>query len=137
MMLTACAASPQDLSGKMFTFPQETNTANVRLDISTKNLNNVTLCLRLGQLWFDGTFSVRKFISGSQITQPLLILGQEQDSYGGGFDSQQSFIGMMSDVHLWDYVLSSCEIQRYMYNLNFSPGNVLNWMVLTFDVTGR
>ncbi|MED6249545.1 hypothetical protein ATANTOWER_015865 [Ataeniobius toweri] len=89
----------------------------------------------IGQLWFDGTSSVRKFLSGSEISQPLVILGQEQDSYGGGFDSQQSFVGMMSDIHLWDYVLSPCEIQRYVDNLNFTPGNVLNWMALTCDIT--
>ncbi|MEQ2173259.1 hypothetical protein GOODEAATRI_030146, partial [Goodea atripinnis] len=89
----------------------------------------------IGQLWFDGTSSVRKFLSGSEISQPLVILGQEQDSYGGGFDSQQSFVGMMSDIYLWDYVLSPCEIQRYVDNLNFTPGNVLNWMALTCDIT--
>ncbi|KAK5608442.1 hypothetical protein CRENBAI_025371 [Crenichthys baileyi] len=56
----------------------------------------------------------------------FLIYKEEQDSYGGGFDSQQSFVGMMSYIHLWDYVLSPCEIQRYVDNLNFTPGNVLN-----------
>ncbi|KAM4735249.1 C-reactive protein-like [Anableps anableps] len=165
IMLTACTATPQDLSGKMFTFPQETNTASVKLDISTQNLNAATVCLRdqnarffgleyklsvwhsvcstwdaesgLGQLWFDGKPSVRKFISGSPISQPIVVLGQEQDSYGGGFDIKQSFVGMTSDVHMWDYVRSPCEIQRYVDNLNFSPGNVLNWMALTFDITGR
>uniref|UniRef100_A0A3B3UMS2 Pentraxin family member n=1 Tax=Poecilia latipinna TaxID=48699 RepID=A0A3B3UMS2_9TELE len=72
----------------------------------------------LGQLWFDGKPS-------------------EQDSYGGKFDIKQSFVGMMTDVHMWDYVLSSCEIQNYVDNLNFSPGNVLNWKALTFEITGR
>ncbi|KAG7248578.1 hypothetical protein CRUP_008093, partial [Coryphaenoides rupestris] len=37
----------------------------------------------------------------------------EQDSHGGGFDAQQTFIGMISDVHMWDFVLSPCEMQRY------------------------
>ncbi|XP_016528896.1 C-reactive protein-like [Poecilia formosa] len=73
----------------------------------------------------------------SQINQPLVVLGQEQDSYGGKFDIKQSFVGMMTDVHMWDYVLSSCEIQNYVDNLNFSPGNVLNWKALMFEITGR
>ncbi|XP_008430818.1 mucosal pentraxin-like [Poecilia reticulata] len=201
VMLTACAASPQDLSGKMFTFPQETDTARVMLNISTHNLKAVTVCLRsftdlkrihglfslatpssdngvliirnidkvdlrvndqrvdyvvdyelntwhsicstwdsesgLGQLWFNGKPLVRKFTSKSQIDKPLVTLGQEQDSYGGKFDIKQSFVGMMTDVHMWNYVLSSCEIQNYVGNLNFTPGNVLNWKALTFEKTGN
>uniref|UniRef100_A0A3B3U3L1 Pentraxin family member n=1 Tax=Poecilia latipinna TaxID=48699 RepID=A0A3B3U3L1_9TELE len=193
------------LSEKMFTFPQETNTAHVRLT-SSQNLQAVTVCLRfftdlkrdyslfslalpsfdndflllksanldsfqmyvrntaanfegldfklnkwqsvcatwdaasgLAQLWVDGKPSSRKFTSsGSNINGPIIIaLGQEQDSYGGKFDIKQSFVGMMTDVHMWDYVLSSCEIQNYVDNLNFSPGNVLNWKALTFEITGR
>ncbi|XP_021172136.2 C-reactive protein-like [Fundulus heteroclitus] len=203
VMLTACAASPQDLSGKMFTFPQETNTASVKLNIATHNLDAVTVCLRfftdlqrahglfslatpsshngflifkestadtvglyvnnkavpyvvgyklntwhsvcstwdadsgLGQLWFNGQPLARKFLSKSQISKPIVVLGQEQDSYAGSFDTKQSFTGMMADVHMWNYVLSPCEIQNYVDNLIFTPGNVLNWEALTFDVTGR
>ncbi|XP_076593302.1 C-reactive protein-like [Chaetodon auriga] len=203
-LLTACAASPQDLSGKMFTFPEETNTANVRLTASKQDFSAVTVCLRsitdltrnhaifslampsadngflifksstrdvidlsvgnkevefgaqdyklnvwhtvcstwdsasgLVQLWYDGKPSIRKFVGGSKITTPIVILGQEQDSHGGGFDSKQSFVGMMSDVHMWDYTLSPCEIQRYVDDLNFTPGNVLNWRALVFQTAGR
>uniref|UniRef100_A0A3B3XNT1 Pentraxin family member n=1 Tax=Poecilia mexicana TaxID=48701 RepID=A0A3B3XNT1_9TELE len=190
----------------MFTFPQETNTAHVRLTTSRQNLQAVTVCLRfftdlkrhhslfslalpsfdnafllfksanldsfqmwvrsmaanfegldfklnkwqsvcatwdaasgLAQLWVDGKPSSRKFTSsGSNINGPIIIaLGQEQDSYGGKFDIKQSFVGMMTDVHMWDYVRSSCEIQNYVDNLNFSPGNVLNWKALMFEITGR
>ncbi|XP_031156094.1 C-reactive protein-like [Sander lucioperca] len=206
VMLTACAASPQDLSGKMFTFPQQTNSAHVRLTTSRQVLSAVTVCFRsftdlrrdhslfslatpafdnemlifngasnnkydfwinnknvdfighdykvntwqsicstwdsvsgLGQLWLDGKPSSRKFISsGSNISGPIIIvLGQEQDTHGGGFDIKQSFVGMMSDVHLWDHILSPCEIQNYMHHLNFAPGNVLNWRALEFQTTGR
>nr|AKK32394.1 serum amyloid P component 1 [Dicentrarchus labrax] len=203
VMLTTCAAIPQDLSGKMFTFPEETGTANVRLKTSTQDFKAVTVCFRsitdlrrdhnlfslatpsaqnaflifktassvidflvsnkkvefgaedyklnmwhsfcstwdsktgLVQLWFDGKSSIRKFTGGSNITTPSVILGQEQDSFGGGFDVKQSFVGMMSDVHMWDYTLSSCEIERYMDDLNFTPGNALNWRALDFQITER
>ncbi|XP_078103706.1 C-reactive protein-like [Sander vitreus] len=206
VMLTACAASPQDLSGKMFTFPQQTDSAHVRLTTSRQVLSAVTVCFRsftdlrrdhslfslatpafnnemlifngpsnnkyafwinnknvdfighdykvntwqsicstwdsvsgLGQLWLDGKPSSRKFISsGSNISGPIIIvLGQEQDTHGGGFDIKQSFVGMLSDVHLWDHILSPCEIQNYMHRLNFAPGNVLNWRALEFQTTGR
>ncbi|XP_067456234.1 C-reactive protein-like [Thunnus thynnus] len=91
----------------------------------------------LVQLWFDGNPSIRKYVGGSKISSPIIMLGQEQDSYGGGFDIKQSFVGMMSDVHMWDYVISPCEIQRYVDDLNFTPGNVLNWRALEFQITGR
>ncbi|XP_070822493.1 C-reactive protein-like [Chaetodon trifascialis] len=204
VLLTACAASPRDLSGKMFTFPEETNTANVRLTTSRQDFSAVTVCLRsitdltrdhmifslatpsahngflifksstsgliyvtvnnkdikfgaqdyklnvwhticstwdsasgLVQLWHDGKPSIRKFVGGSKITKPIVILGQEQDSYGGAFHSKQSFVGMVSDVHMWDYILSPYEIQRYVDDLNFTPGNVLNWRALEFQTSGR
>ena len=33
-----------------------------------------------------------------------MVLGQDQDSYGGGFQSAQSLIGQMEDDHLFNYV---------------------------------
>ncbi|XP_033983387.1 serum amyloid P-component-like isoform X1 [Trematomus bernacchii] len=206
LMLTACAATPQDLSGQMFTFPQETNSAHVRLTTSRTVLSAVTVCFRsfsdlrrditlfslstpsadndfgiyklaatdefemwirntkmdfigqdyklntwhslcstwdsgsgLFQMWLDGQPSSRRFMSaGSSISGPIIIvLGQDQDSHGGGFDIAQSFVGMMSDVHMWDHVLSPCEIQNYVHHLHFPPGNVLNWNELEFQIIGR
>nr|XP_004541470.3 mucosal pentraxin-like [Maylandia zebra] len=91
------------------------------------------------QLWVNGKPSSRKFVSsGFNISEPMsIVLGQEQDSYGGEFDINQSFIGMISDVHMWDYTMSSCEIQNYSDELSFTLGNVLNWNALDFQITGR
>ncbi|XP_033983398.1 C-reactive protein-like [Trematomus bernacchii] len=93
----------------------------------------------LFQMWLDGQPSSRRFMSaGSSISGPIIIvLGQDQDSHGGGFDIAHSFVGMMSDVHMWDHVLSPCEIQNYVHHLNFPPGNVLNWNELEFQIIGR
>uniref|UniRef100_A0A673BGA3 Pentraxin family member n=1 Tax=Sphaeramia orbicularis TaxID=375764 RepID=A0A673BGA3_9TELE len=205
LMLTTCAADYQDLSGKMFTFPQEGNKAYVRLNTSKQNFKAVTVCHRsftdlerdhsifslatpkisndflifygysrngilpsirnhglkygrldykpnmwhsicttwdsgsgLMQLWFNGQPLTTKYISAGEISgRPIIILGQEQDSYGGKFDTAQSFVGRMTDVHMWDYVLSACEIQKYMDEENFTPGNVLNWASLDFQIVDR
>ncbi|XP_030250272.1 serum amyloid P-component-like [Sparus aurata] len=205
-VLTVCAATRQDLYGQMFTFPQETNTAHVRLIPSRQEKRATTICLRsftdlrrshvlfslatpstdngfmifkdsdmldqinvhirnyyvyfagqnyklstwhslcstwdstsgLVQLWLDGKPSnLRLISSGSSISGPIIIvLGQDQDSHGGRFVIADSFMGMLSDVHMWDYVISPCEIQNYMEDLSFTPGNLLNWGALEFQVIG-
>ncbi|XP_005804753.1 serum amyloid P-component-like [Xiphophorus maculatus] len=204
LLVTSCAAIPQNLSEKMFTFPQETNTAHVRLTTSRQNLQAVTVCFRffsdlkreyalfslavpsfyngflfyknvnsfavcvrnaesifegldfklnkwhsvcgtwsatpgLVQLWLNGEPSSRKFTSsGSSINGPIIIaLGQDQDSHGGGFDAKQSFVGMMSDLHMWDYKLSPYEIRKYMNDRGYAKGNVLNWNSMDFQIIGR
>uniref|UniRef100_A0A8C5F3G3 Pentraxin (PTX) domain-containing protein n=1 Tax=Gadus morhua TaxID=8049 RepID=A0A8C5F3G3_GADMO len=174
VLLTVCAAAPEDLIGKMFTFPQETKTDHVKLITPREEFKAITLCLRsftnlsrnhglfslatpafsnaflifkesasdqiemnirnkgisffgeeyklntwqsvcaswdgangLVQIWIDGKPSARRYCSHGTITgHALIMLGQEQDSYGGGFDPQQSFVGMTTDVHMWDFVLS-------------------------------
>ena len=41
-----------------------------------------------------------------------LVLGQDQDSVGGGFDADQSFQGMLSYVNMWDEVLLPKDIKE-------------------------
>ncbi|XP_072317571.1 serum amyloid P-component-like [Eucyclogobius newberryi] len=207
MILISNAAAIQDLSGKMFNFPEKTNSAHVRISTSKQSFSAVTVCHRsftdlkrdhalfsmalpsnaneflmfyksdvrelqphvktdksvyggldykpsqwhsicttwesstgLVQLWFNGQSLGRKYIANTQSPmsgRPIIILGQEQDSHGGGFDINQSFLGMMTDVHMWDYALSPCEIQKYVSELSFTPGNVLNWAALDFQINGR
>lgn len=40
------------------------------------------------------------------------MLGQEQDSKGGGFQTSQSFKGMLSNVNIWDRMLTSEQIKK-------------------------
>uniref|UniRef100_A0A096M948 Pentraxin family member n=2 Tax=Poecilia TaxID=8080 RepID=A0A096M948_POEFO len=202
LLVASCAAIPQNLQGKMFTFPEQTNTAHVRLTTSRQNFNAVTVCFRfftdlsreyslfslavpsvyngflfykslnsfdvcvrntcpkfegldfklnkwhsvcgtweaasgLAQLWLNGQPSSRKPASKSNINGSIIIaLGQDQDSHGGAFDAKQSFVGMMSDLHMWDYRLSPCEIREYATEFGYAKGNVLNWNSLEFQTTG-
>ncbi|KAM6155630.1 pentraxin-4 [Rhynchocyon petersi] len=39
-----------------------------------------------------------------------LVLGQEQDTMGGGFDSAESFVGSLAGLAIWDRVLSPGEV---------------------------
>uniref|UniRef100_A0A8C2WVJ8 Pentraxin family member n=1 Tax=Cyclopterus lumpus TaxID=8103 RepID=A0A8C2WVJ8_CYCLU len=46
LMLTACAASPQNMCGQILVFPEETKTAHVTLTTSEQTFSAVTVCLR-------------------------------------------------------------------------------------------
>ncbi|XP_064177860.1 C-reactive protein-like isoform X2 [Anguilla rostrata] len=90
----------------------------------------------LTQVWVNGKRSIRVKITTDTVLAgtPIIILGQDQDTYGGGFDKNQCFVGDLTDVHMWNYVLDICEIQNYMNYFTFTPGNVLNWKALNYKV---
>ena len=39
-----------------------------------------------------------------------MLIGQEQDAVGGGFNVEESFIGEMSQMVMFDYTLSPAEV---------------------------
>uniref|UniRef100_A0A3Q4HEP7 Pentraxin (PTX) domain-containing protein n=1 Tax=Neolamprologus brichardi TaxID=32507 RepID=A0A3Q4HEP7_NEOBR len=139
--LTAVTVCITDLSRNHNLFSLYTAGSNV-IDIYLRN-NRVTFT---GQDYKNslGDWSsliqvihlLYEYISVSTHPNSLQFI-QEQDSHGRGFDINQSFVGMMSDVRMWNYVLSPCEIQRFVEDLNFTPGNVINWRALEFEATGR
>ena len=55
-----------------------------------------------------------------------LVLGQDQDSVGGGFETEDSFEGMLSNVNVWDRVLSVAEVKSSKSCL-LDEGNVYRW----------
>ncbi|XP_053194597.1 neuronal pentraxin-2 [Scomber japonicus] len=57
----------------------------------------------------------------------VLVLGQEQDSLGGGFDSSQALVGELSQVGLWDRVLPSSQVASLARCGKVSQGNVAPW----------
>ncbi|KAM4690037.1 serum amyloid P-component-like [Rhinophrynus dorsalis] len=88
-------------------------------------------------LWINGKPYPRKvFQKGYRIkAKPFIVIGQEQDSYGGGFDISQSFVGEISDVHVWDKALTYMEMFAVLHN-NCINGNVINWRSLKYEVHG-
>jgi MSHA biogenesis protein MshQ len=85
-------------------------------------VNNGELCLYIDNVLQgcsthnNGEFAIDVDVSG-------FILGQEQDSLGGDFDSSQAFSGLLDEVLLFDTVLSANDINS-IYN-NQSQGK--NW----------
>ncbi|XP_053552110.1 C-reactive protein [Bombina bombina] len=91
------------------------------------------------QLWINGKLYPRKVLKkGFSIdAQTSIILGQEQDSFGGGFDIKQSFVGEITDVHMWDYVLQPKDIHKVLVNDKNVNGNVISWRTLQYDIKGE
>ena len=57
----------------------------------------------------------------------IVILGQDQDKYGGGFESSQSFNGEVFGVNMWDYEMSEDEIAQLSSSCFDPEGNYLKW----------
>ncbi|XP_029106661.1 LOW QUALITY PROTEIN: serum amyloid P-component-like [Scleropages formosus] len=175
-----------DLSGKVFTFPMESDQVHVKLIPNmNKSLHTATVCLRffsdlhrdqsifslampfcfksyslgctryglnewasasaawlsdtgLAQLWMNGKPGARKALDpGRTVTgRHSIILGQDLDSYGGGFDAKQSFVGLVTDVRVWDHALSPHDIYHFTQDSMFSPGNILKWSDLQYSKQG-
>ncbi|XP_066465317.1 C-reactive protein-like [Eleutherodactylus coqui] len=90
------------------------------------------------ELWIDGDYYEKgNFKKGVNISGvPFIIIGEEQDSYGGGFNKSQSFIGDIADVNLWDRALTEEEVMELIYHDNIR-GNVITWRALRFNIIGR
>ena len=72
--------------------------------------------------------STQAFQQGEVITGGgVLILGQEQDELGGGFNTEENFIGDVSQLNIFDYVLSANDIYNLVYSCDYVKGNVAAW----------
>uniref|UniRef100_A0A8C3X2G5 Pentraxin family member n=1 Tax=Catagonus wagneri TaxID=51154 RepID=A0A8C3X2G5_9CETA len=87
----------------------------------------------IAALWVNGQPVGRKGLRRGYTVKKgaSIILGQEQDSFGGGFDAKQSFVGEIWDVSLWDRVLRQQNMCTSCHR-----GNILNWQALTYKDRG-
>ena len=60
-------------------------------------------------------------------TNGILVIGQEQDSFGGGFVTSQSYIGELTDLNMWNRVLTANEIVKLSKSCHGGMGNVKKW----------
>ncbi|XP_075688034.1 C-reactive protein-like [Rhinoderma darwinii] len=89
--------------------------------------------------WVNGKMSTRQiYRKGHNVTPGgNVILGQDQDICGGSFDVKQSFVGEISDVHLWNYVQHSSAIKDVYKNKPSAQGNVINWSSVNYSLYGN
>lgn len=117
----------------IFTVPRLTARSTFRWESVCTTWDSTT---GIVQLWLDGQRLPRRGVAkGYEVKTDLVVmLGQEQDSYGGNFDGGQSFVGEIAKVYLWDNVLPAeqiCNIQQHT-----TPAPLVAWTSLKFEIRG-
>lgn len=56
-----------------------------------------------------------------------MVLGQDQDKFGYGFNAEQSFKGLLTNYNLWDDVLSNSDIEQLSKSCRSGSGTLLKW----------
>ena len=70
-------------------------------------------------------------------TNGILTIGQEQDSFGGGFDATQKYNGELTDLNMWNRVLSAGEISKLAGSCHGGMGNVKKWSDFKAGIRGN
>ena len=66
-----------------------------------------------------------------------MVLGQDQDSIGGGFDANQVLIGKLTELNMWDSVFSESDVAAQYENCSIPQGSVLTWSFFKDAVHGK
>ena len=62
-----------------------------------------------------------------------MIIGQDQDSLGGGFTHRDSFKGEMTGINVWDHVLIDADISKLAESCSAGQGNIISMADLGED----
>ncbi|KAK9952993.1 hypothetical protein ABG768_017019 [Culter alburnus] len=98
----------------------------------------------LSAFWVDGLRSSFKLYRKGHSVLPggTVLLGQDPDACTGSvgsFEAEQSFVGEISDVKMWDYVLPGKQIKAVYSNQEpYVPkGNVFDWNTIKYETSGN
>ncbi|KAG1944473.1 pentraxin fusion protein-like isoform X1 [Pimephales promelas] len=95
----------------------------------------------LSAFWVDGRRSAFQIYKKDKSVLPggTVLLGLDPDEYVGSFNSRQSFVGEITDVNMWDYVLSGSQIKALHLNQeqNIPKGNVFDWNTIKYETNGN
>ncbi|NWV60870.1 SAMP protein, partial [Malurus elegans] len=91
----------------------------------------------IAEFWLNGKPWPRKGLQKGYSVGSVaaILLGQEQDGFGGGFDPYNSFSGELSDVFLWDAALSPDKMRAAFLSLRLPPA-LLDWRRLGYEIRG-
>ncbi|XP_049661659.1 serum amyloid P-component-like [Accipiter gentilis] len=88
--------------------------------------------------WFNGKPWPHKGLQKGYTVgaEAAIVLGQEQDAFGGGFDAQQSFVGEMSVVYMWDMGISTSGVMEAMNNRP-DKALIFGWRNFPYQIVGK
>ncbi|XP_045583570.2 sushi, von Willebrand factor type A, EGF and pentraxin domain-containing protein 1 isoform X3 [Procambarus clarkii] len=66
-----------------------------------------------------------------------LVLGQEQDQRGGGYSPQESFLGEMTHVNVWDEELNPATVKAIFSRCDRYVGTTLGWPDFQAGIKGQ
>lgn len=93
----------------------------------------------LAAFWYEGKRSTYQVYKPGHTIRPkgTVLLGQDPDKHLGGLEAQQSFVGELTDLNMWDYVLSRSMIQAWHYRHKIPKGNIFDWGTVSYDLSGN
>ncbi|XP_056438460.1 C-reactive protein-like [Gadus chalcogrammus] len=90
-------------------------------------------------LYLNGRSTVSQRLQMGHGLRPggRVIVGQDADALLGNFEADQSFVGEIFEVNLWDRVLPPDAIQQLSTGKFFSSANVIDWATVKLTSHGN
>jgi len=93
----------------------------------------------LAAAWVDGKRSSYQVYKPGHTVRPngTVLLGQDPDKHLGDLEAAQSFVGELTDLNMWDHVLSRGAIQAWYCGHKVPEGNVFDWASIEYTLSGN
>lgn len=93
----------------------------------------------LAAFWVEGKRSTYQVYKPGHTIRPkgTVLLGQDPDKHLGGLEAVQSFVGEVTDLNMWDFVLSRSMIQAWHYGHKVPKGNIFDWATIEYELNGN
>ena len=65
--------------------------------------------------------------ASTEMSNFALLLGQEQDEVGGGFQKGEAFIGYLSELNIWNSILNAKDVTDMASCQTMPRGNIVSW----------
>ncbi|XP_063164582.1 C-reactive protein-like [Candoia aspera] len=116
----------------MFTLP-DLSTLGSHMCVTWESVFGLTA------FWMNGKSSIRKVYNMGHILQSggTAILGQDQGAQNMSDQQKCRFVGEITDLFMWDYVLKSRDIQKVFQAHEFPKGNIFDWKTLSYKIIGN
>lgn len=90
-------------------------------------------------VFVDGEEKLQVVASVGEIipTNGTLVLGQDQNSVGGGFQAAESFTGELANVNVWNYRLKGDQLIHVAMYCGCGQGDVIAWSDLRGNTQGN